>query len=418
MVVAILISLVLMAPHLYSQTQKYPGAERPEFLVIVENPGQVHSVAFSPDGKVLVSAGQAAGHQRVRSPEGIVRLWDLSSATLQRVLTGHRHWVNSVAFSGDGKILASGSSDGTVSLWYAGSGALLRTIGGLQREIGGFEREIESIAFSPDGKALAGADGKGIRLWDIQTAALRRVLSVAEHWPSKVAFSPNGSTLASGGEGSGQGEVVLWNARKAEPTKRLVVPEAAVNAVAFSLDGAHLASASGDKIRLWRVETGELLQTWTGDAGLAASVAFSPDGGTLASGSGEVSYGGEVTLWDVRTGKMKRRLKGHKEPVHSVCFSPIGNLLASGDLNGAVKLWDSSTGRNLVTFQTVSWGKVAETVTGWLAYTPEGYYHGSAGSQEVIRWGLGDKVLPANAYENTFRRPDIVQKAVLAAGGR
>ncbi|RJE26741.1 NACHT domain protein, partial [Aspergillus sclerotialis] len=203
------------------------------------------------------------------------RITEKWSAELQ-TLEGHSGIVNSVTFSPNGRLLASGSSDRTVRLWDPAAGVL-------QQTLEGHALPVSSVAFSPDGRLLAsGSDDKTVRLWVPVTGALQRTL---------------------------EGHL------------------GRVNSVAFSPDGWLLASSSFDKtVRLWDTATGALQQTLEGDALPVSSVVFSPNGRLLASGSSDRT----VRLWDTATGALQQTLEGHSRKAYSVNFSPDGRLLTSG----------------------------------------------------------------------------------------
>ncbi|MEP7378509.1 MAG: TIR domain-containing protein, partial [Chloroflexota bacterium] len=236
-------------------------------------------------------------------------------------LTGHADAVDSVAFSPDGRTLASGSSDSSVILWDV---ATRTRIGEpLPSPTGG----VYSVAFSPDGRTLAGGTSEdSVILWDVATRSPIGEPLHTQTGVASVAFSPDGRTLAS----STNGGIILWDvASRARIGEALTGHGGSVFSVAFSPDGRTLAGGTPDTgVILWdvasRTRIGEPL---TGHADRVHSVAFSPDGRTLASGSEDSS----VILWDVASrGRIGEPLTGHTGGVHSVAFSPDGRTLASG----------------------------------------------------------------------------------------
>ena len=291
--------------------------------------GPVRSVAFSPDGKRLVSG----------SHDHSVKLWDTATGRGLLTLEGHSGQVRSVAFSPEGTRLASGSNDKTVKLWDTTTGGELFTLRG-------HSGWVLSVAFSPDGTRLASASGdKTIKLWD--TVAGRELLTLEGHSDRvrAIAFSPDGRRLASG---SWDKTIKLWDAATGGEPLTLKGRSGRVLAVAFSPDGTRLASGSwDDAIKLWDTATGGELLTLKGHSGRVLSVAFSPGGKCLASGGDDRS----VKLWDTVTGRELLTLKAHSGAVPSVTFSPGGKRLASGGWDETVKLWDTATGRELLTLE-------------------------------------------------------------------
>ena len=304
----------------------------------------VLSVAFSPDGKTLATADN----------NGSTYLWDVATGARTEALgalDASLNGVHSVAFSPDGQMLATGNGTGSTYLWDVATGTRTAVL------IGPHSLEVLSLAFSPDGKMLVVGDASGsIYLWDVSTGTLTAVLTVppsvgnpkfgGQNPVTSVAFSPDGKTLATG---CTDGRTYLWNVSTRTRSAALIGPVSpnlnGVNSVAFSPDGKTLAiSYYTSAIYLWDVATGTRTAVLT-DPGAPAqgvgvqSVAFSPDGKTLAT----ADYNGSTYMWDVAT-RTRTAVLTHPGQffvcANSVAFSPDGKVLAVGDLNGSTSLWD------------------------------------------------------------------------------
>ena len=321
------------------------------------------SVAFSPDGRLLATA----------DVNGEIHLWQIALGQPILSCKGHAGWVHSIAFSPDGKMLCSASSDHTVKLWDVSDGSCLKTLTG-------HNQRVRSAVFSPDGKLIAsGASDATIRLWDTNSGQCLKVLSGHENYIWSVAFSPDGSMIASGSEDR---SIKLWDVKTGECRQMLLEHNRWVRTVAFSPDGKLLVSGSGDRtIKIWETSTGKCLRTLTRHTQRLRSVAFSPDGKLIASGSGDRT----VRLWSVADGQCLKTLHGHNSLLTSVAFSPDGTILATGGEDRSVRLWEVNTGSCIDIWQ--GYGSWIQSV----AFSPDGKTLASGSEDKTVRlWNLED----------------------------
>jgi WD40 repeat protein len=335
----------------------------------------VYCVAFSPDGKTLVSSAR----------DDILRFWDAATGKEMRQVK-LKSFAPQLAFSPDGAILATGG--GNVDLWETGTGKLLRSC---ERDDDG---HIESLAFSPDGKTVAAArsNSQALSLWGVASGKKRLVfaghlrlvagvaispdgkLLASAAWEknytrrnsvrlwnpitgkevgtvgndlgfvSGLSFSPDGRFLAAGNE---DGSIRVWDRATRKEVRRLAGHKSMVEWIDFTADGKVLASLGyHDRlIRLWDVATGKRLRQFAGSQSIAyGGIALAPDGKTIAQGGEDKP---SLVLWDTATGKAQNLIRDYVRPVSGVALSPDGKMLASKERGGGIQLWELPSGKAL-----------------------------------------------------------------------
>ncbi len=324
-----------------------------EHVHLAGHKGGVSKVAFSPDGKRLATGSQ----------DTTARLWDTEHGALIAILDDHQGYVLEVEFSSDDTLLATASYDNTARLWDAKNGVPLATLEG-------HSEDIISMAFSPDGKRLAtGSTDMTTRLWDTTSGELLFLLEGHKDWIGDLVFSPDGTQLATG---SNDGTVRLWDTKSGallltfyENKSNAAQDERRddVFSVAFSPNGTRLAVGHlNDVVRLWDVKHGTLLATLSGYQEGIGYVAFSPDGMRLATWS----FDKTPRLWDLETNQMIGTFAGHEGFVWQLAFSPDGRRIITSSDDRTVRVWDSYTRALLATIRGHE-GKVRA-----LAISPDG----------------------------------------------
>jgi WD40 repeat protein len=431
---------------------------------VLGHSAEISSIAFSPDGKSLVTA--ASMDRTSAGAYSAIKIWKVdddqlaavgdfegnsssplasaaSSGAPQSDVTGHSVPISVISFSPDGRLLAAGGVDSIVRVWDLQSGSAHR--------LEGHAGEIRGLSFSPNSREIASSakdsgDQATIRLWDARTGKLVGTLDAFT--PYSVAFHPDGRDVVSDGMSS----VTVWDTAsnsKLEMYSTHSLHEGGF--VAVSPSGKMIASASivfkhsneGNVIDRYTItifdrETGKDLRVLSGHSQKINAGAFSGDGRTLVSGSND----GTLKVWDVNDGHVVRTLSGHSAPVRSVTYSSSGAMIASGSDDQSVKLWDAKTGRLLNTLAghtgavtSVSFGPEERTVAAggsdgtiqiwstkdgslllslrvfegrqWIAYSPLGYYTGSDGRADFITWRIGNTVYDANQFFEKFYTPDL-----------
>lgn len=347
----------------------------------------VESVAFSPDGKRIASV----------SRDGSGKIWDAATAQVLLTLNGHESDVFSIAFSADGKLLATGSRDKTARVWESSTGYELLTLRG-------HKGAVRSVAFSPDGKRVATAsEDTTAKIWDVKSGSEIKTLKGHKDRINSIAYSLDAKRLATA---SWDKTVKLWDATTGQEIRTLTGHENFVSSVAFSPDARKLATGSADDTALiWNADSGKEIVTLRGHTSDIHTVAFSPDGTRLATGSWDRT----TRLWDVSTGQEAMVFRGHDADVMSINFSPDGKLLATASYDATAKLWNLSRKQGVIDLR----GHTDRAVA--VAYSPDGRLAASGS------WDKTAKIWDAINYRELFTlkgHEDHVNAVAFSPNGR
>ena len=339
---------------------------------LIGHTDRVTSVVYSPNGKTIATASGGR-----HSNDSTVRLWNTKTGKTQAILTGH-HRINAIVYASDGEALTCQQTNGVWS-WDAKTRTYKATR--IHKDTPTEYSHTGSVsAYSPDGNTVATVGSHHtVQLSDVGTGKRKTTLKHTNYLDSiymmitdreygidAMAFSPDGTTLVTGGGyyTNDEGTVYLWHTRTRK-RKTIYKGHGYVSSVVFSPDGGTIAAGNWEnEVRLWHAVTGEELQTiHTGHKGGVLSLTYSPDGNTIATGGGHDDS--TVHLLDANTGNLKATLKGHTGGVTFIVYSPDGNMIATGSRDGTVQLWKTDTGKHEATF-------IGHTEVDSILYSPDG----------------------------------------------
>lgn len=340
-------SLLAFEDYFDSETVKIVDVKTKQIVTRLEaHPGKIKALAFTPNGRILASG----------SEDRVVRLWDAQTGSLVRALAGHTKGVEVVAFTPDGKLLVSASNDQTMRIWDVDTGRLLRSIQVTTEGIYG----LSSIAFSPDGQRMVSTLGATIGLWNVGDWSLLRTFTTTEsHTSGDMTYCCGSAAEAARFDARGQliisahadGTIKVWNPKPARPLPlpgdeivRVLQTSERNESFAFSPDEKLLVANSGSEPpKMWDWSSGKPLRSLGEEATYVHSIIFSPDSRLIATSD----IGGQIILWSAASGKSLREFDGGYSSTDALAFSPDGTRLASGGDNQNIIMWDVKTGARL-----------------------------------------------------------------------
>ncbi|MFB6902966.1 hypothetical protein ACFCWB_01685, partial [Streptomyces bacillaris] len=333
--------------------------------IVTDHTGFIHALAFSPDGRLLASGGRADGDGPT------LRLWDAANGRRTGKPPGEvAEGVSALEFAPDGVTLAAGSDDGSVRQWDVVTGRRLGQV------IVAHSERVRALRYTRDGAVLVTAsDDTTVRLWEARSGE-----SIGEPFAGhtdgirSLSFAPDENRLVSADRA---GTVRVWDVNWSRYYGRPLSERSLLRSVAaYSPDGDRVATASWDGVVLvWSTDGSGRGWVLGAGAGRVTGLAYAPDGLTLATSGAD----GTVRLWETATGKTRHTLTGHRGAVNAVTHSPDGKTLAGAGADGTVRLWQTASGEYL---RTLTGHRGAVNA---LTYSPDGKTLATSGADGTVR---------------------------------
>lgn len=355
---------------LHGEVRVWDAASGKQLLHFKDQTETVHGLAFSPDGKRIASGSGKIGQKK----SGEVKIWDAANGEVLVNVKGRNEWVHCLSFSPDGKRLAVSGGDPVAMVWDAADG---KPLFALPKHA----NTVWWVGFSPDGQRIASVGNEGI-IKICNTADGKELLNLGHADGScRASFSPDGKRIASACDGK---SLKIWDTRSGQELLSLKGHTNSVWNVAFSPDGGRLASASSDgTVKIWDTIIGQEPSRFGGNSEVTFRMAFDSDGKRVATG------GTTAQIWDTKTGRPMLTVKGNTSQVYDVSFRPDGKRLAGAVYGGRVMVWDCATGKDLLTItqRSMSYGNVC--------YSPDGKHIAASGGSlslpvKVVVLGIWD----------------------------
>ncbi|MEQ8238866.1 MAG: caspase family protein [Cyclobacteriaceae bacterium] len=347
-----------------------------------------NDVRISPDGQYLVKG-------KIGS---IVRMWEVASGKITREFIGHEKAVLSTEFSNDGKYLLTAGADGKAILWDVATGKLIR-------EFVGHRDVIFNVTFSTDQKSIATGSWDGTaKVWDLQSGELKQTLLFEQSAPYKLKFYNNDIYLLIAGLDK---TLKLWEIDSKTEVRNFLGHTDIIHDFDIAPDNKMVASASWDgKVKFWDISNGLQAARMSDHEGPVYATTFSHDGMQVAT----AGLDRDIRIRNAVNGTVEKKLVGHVASVTSLEFSSDNAMLVSASEDGMVKVWDVTSGKELVSY-------IILNQKDWMAINANGYFNATEGAMQNISFVQGMQSFSVDQFFDEFYKPDLLKKTFNNRGG-